>query len=369
LRIEPHLAVIDGASFVLPYDHGLVEALSQRGWCITIFASRTRYNDQFLNAMAALPGVEVRTFGVSRTVAPRWRGAMEYTRLWCEIWRRRREFDAINLQFSILWVVECCFVWLLRRKVVTTLHNAVPHGFTGRRHRSTAVLLRWSSRVVFVSAASQRDAVDRYGPLPHSTVLPHGVLPPAPGATPRPYGCNAAPQALVFWGNVSAYKGVDLIHALAHSKDWLAKGCGLEVHGAFEPGLAPLRQALVNAGVKVVDRFLGDAELQALFTRPVIFVLPYRRATQSGALYTLLHQGCRFICTDSGDLGDFMRQHDMANLLIRDHSAQAVVQAWDALLAEPEHWGARFQAAQQRCNWPAALANAEAAYGVPEFHT
>jgi glycosyltransferase involved in cell wall biosynthesis len=366
LRTEPRVAVIDGASFVLPYDHGLIGGLARRGWQITLFASRTRYNEAFLQALEVTPGVQTRVFEVSRTVAPRWRGAWNYVRMWLQVWRRRNEFDAINLQFSILWPVERPFLWLLRRRFVLTVHNAVPHGFTGARHGPTATMLAWAHRVVFVSNAVRDDAQRRYGSLPRASVLPHGLLPLAPGELPKPYGRSQPTEALVFWGNVTAYKGVELILALARSPQWAELGLSLEVHGAFDPAVDGLRDQLIAAGVHVHDHFLSADELHTLFARPVVFVLPYRRASQSGALYTLLHQGCRFLCSDSGDLGDFMRRHDLHEMLIQ-HDDASVVAALKRLQDDPMRWTAAFQAAQLDTDWETSLANASVAYGMTEL--
>jgi hypothetical protein len=356
----PHVAIVDGASFVLPYDHGLIGGLVRRGWRVTLFCSETRYNAEFLAALPA--AVEVRRYAVSRTAAPRWRGLWHYARLWAEVWRRRAEFSAVNLQFSILWPLERAF--LRRLPFVLTLHNAVPHGFAGARHGPTAEALRLAHRVVFVSAASRADAERRYGPLPHAAVLPHGLLPVVAGEPPVPYTAAPPPEALVVWGNVAPYKGVELVLELARDPAWRARGLPLEVHGCFEPGLEGLRDALVAAGVTVVDRFLAPAELHALTARPVVFLLPHRQATQSGLLYTLLHRGCRVLCSDSGDLGDFMRRHGLGGLLLEERSPAAVLAALDRLRAEPDRWTAAFAAAQRSADWDAALTGAEAAYGL-----
>lgn len=354
------MAIVDGASFVLPYDHGLISGLVRRGWRITLFCSETRYNAGFLAALP--PAVEVRRFAVSRTAAPRWRGLWNYARLWRELWRRRAGFDAVNLQFSILWPLERWF--LSRLPFVFTLHNAVPHGFAGERHGPTAAALKLAARVVFVSEATRAEAERRYGPIPRGAVLPHGLVPVAPGDALVPFTDAPPPEALVVWGNVAPYKGVDLLLDLARSPDWAAHGLPLEVHGRFEPALAPLRDELVGAGVHVVDRFLSADELRALCARPVIFLLPHRRATQSGALYTLLHQGCRFLCSDSGDLGDFMRRHGLQELLLAERSAEAVLAALDRLRADPTRWTETFAQAQRAAGWDAALVGAEAAYGL-----
>lgn len=360
----PRVAVIDGASFVLPYDHGLVAGLARRGWRVTLYASRTRYNGEFLDALRGVPGIELRVFDVSGTVASRAQGVWNYLRLWAEVWRRRAGFDAVNLQFGILWPLELLMAAALRRRFVLTLHNAVPHGFSGARHRPTSWLLALARRVICPSQATLDDARRRYGPLPHASAVPQGLLPVSPADAPRRYAAPPAPEALVFWGNVLPYKGVDLLLELARSPAWRARGLALEVHGAFAPALHPLRDELRALGVRVVDAFLDVAQQRALFARPVVFVLPYRRATQSGALYTLLHQGCRFLCSDTGDLGDFMRRQGLAELLLAERSPAALLAALDRLERSPARWTASFEAAQQRCTWDLALADAEAAYGL-----
>lgn len=356
----PRIAIVDGASFVLPYDYCLANGLARRGWRVTLYCSETRYNAEFLSALPA--SVELRRYAVSHTAVPRWRALWNYLRLWREVWRCRAEFDAVNLQFSILWPLER---WFLRRlPFVFTLHNAVPHGFAGERHGPTREALMLARRVVFLSRASREDAERRYGQLPHAAVLPHGLLPVAAGDVPVPYAPTQAPEALVVCGNVAPYKGVELLLDLARDPTWRARGLPLEVHGRFAHGLEWLREQLVAAGVVVVDRFLAPAELHALTSRPVAFLLPHHRATQSGLLYMLLHRGCRVLCSDSGDLGDFMRRHGLADLLFAERTPAAVLAALDRLRAEPDRWAAAFARAQRSADWDACLADAETAYGV-----
>ena len=100
------VAVVDGASFVLPYDHELVKALASQGRAVRFFGSDTRYNAELMDAMAALPGVEVQRRPVSGSVTSRGRGVVNYLRLWLDVWRARRRLDVVNLQFSVLWPLE-----------------------------------------------------------------------------------------------------------------------------------------------------------------------------------------------------------------------------------------------------------------------
>jgi hypothetical protein len=362
------LAVVDGGSFVLPYDHGLVLGLVQRGWQVVFFASRTRYNGEFLDNLRGRAGVELVVADVSGTVASRLRGVLAYAGLLAALWRRRREFAAINLQFSVLWPLELPFWWLLRRRLVFTVHNAVPHDFPGLRHRPTQWVAALARRLVFASAATQADFLRRYGSgwAARSVVLPIGLMPVAPGLPERPYAPLPAPQALVFWSTVKPYKGVELFATLARSPAWRAQGLALEVVGQWAAELHPLRDELRSLGVKVVDTYLDTPALCALLARPVLFALPYRNASQSAALFTLLHHGASFLCSDAGDLGDFMRRHALQELLLRERSADAVIACLQHLRDAPGRLALAFAAAQQQSRWDQALAQADAVFDDPQ---
>jgi len=359
------VAIVDGASFVLPYDHGLIGALRRQGHALRFFASRTRYNAEFLDDLRGQAGVQVVDRAVSGTVAPRWRGVAAYAGLWWALWRQRRGLAVVNLQFSVLWPLELPLCWLLRRRFVFTVHNAVPHGFAGRRHRPTLWLALLARQLVFVSQATRDDFMQRYGQrfAAKATVLGHGLLPLAPGDAPQPVQPLPQPQALVFWGTVKAYKGIALFAELARSAAWRATGLPLEIHGRWDAGLQPLRDELAALGVLIDDRYLDADALRRLMARPVLFVLPYLGASQSGALFTLLHQGCTVACSDVGDLGALLRRFQLQGLLLPERSEAAVRAVLAHLQGHAAAVALGLQAAQQQSTWDHTLAGADAVYG------
>jgi glycosyltransferase involved in cell wall biosynthesis len=362
-----NVAIVDGGSFVLPYDYQLVKALSEQGAGVTFFGSRTRYNGEFLEAMRALPGVTVRDRAVSGTAAPRWKGVLAYSAMWLEIWRQRRHFDAINLQFSAWWPLERLALPACRDRLIYTVHNAVPHGFAGRRHGPTERIAELARTLLFVSRFTQEDFIARYGERfrAKSRLVPHGLLPIAPGLLPMPYAAAGAPEALVYWSTVKPYKGVEIFAALARSQRIRATGLGLEIHGAWAAELHGLRDELRTLGVRVDDRYLGAAELLALLGRNVVFILPYREASQSGALYSLLQQGRIFMCTDVGDPGDFMRRFGLEAMLLKERSADAVAECLERLRRDETAIVGAFQAAQDACGWATMAAGIAAIYAEP----
>ncbi len=358
------IAVVDGSSSVLPYDFHLVRALAAQGIEVDFHGSLTRYNGELIEAMRALPGVTVHARAISGTVSSRLGGVWRYLRLLVGVWRARRRYDAVNLQFSVLWPLEMPFLFALRRWLVFTVHNAVPHDFRGRQHAPTRWIATLARTLVFPSRFTHDDFLRRYGErfTARAAVLAHGAMPVEPDAPAVPYRRLDRPEAVVFWSTVKPYKGVELFADLARSAPFRALGLPLEVHGAWAPELHGLRDELAGLGVKVVPGFIDTPGLLALLARPVVFVLPSRGATQSGALYTLLHHGRFFVCADVGDLGDFMRRFGLERLLLKERSADAVVDCIEAMSVHGDELAERFQDAQDASSWAVATAGAAAVY-------
>ncbi len=338
--------------------------MAAQGIEIDFYGSNTRYNGEFLRAMSRIPGVTVYQHDISRTVAPRWRGVLAYLSLLAGLWRRRRSYDAVNLQFSVLWPVELPFLWMLRKSLVFTVHNPVPHGFARRRHAPTERVARWARTLIFVSRFSQDDFMARYGEAfrTKSRIVLHGCSPIAPDLPAVRYVRAASPEALVYWSTVKPYKGIELFAELARSPRIRALGVDLEIYGAWSPELHALRDEIAALGVRIEDGYLDAALLLQLLSRNVVFILPYREATQSGALFSLLHHGRVFICADVGDLGDFMRRFGLEALLMKGRSADAVADCLGKLETKEDDIVYAFQAAQDASAWARTTAGIAAVY-------
>jgi hypothetical protein len=79
-------------------------------------------------------------------------------------------------------------------------------------------------------------------------------------------------------------------------------------------------------------------------------------------MFSLLHHGRVFLCSDVGDLGDFLRRFGLEALLLADRSADAVADALERLRSEAGAIAAELQAAQDACDWPTTHAGIAAVY-------
>lgn len=203
----------------------------------------------------------------------------------------------------------------LRRRgtrVVLVCDNLVPHEKRPLDRELTAWMLRNSDGYLVMSESVERD-LDRLKPgAPRRRVLHPLYAQFDRGRWTRASARAAlglAPEAEValFFGYVRRYKGLDTLLAA-----WPAvrarRPVTLLVAGEFYEDAAPYR-ALAQAaggepGVRLLDRYLPDAEVEAVFKAADVAVLPYRSATQSGVTQVAYALGVPVITTDVGGLAE-----------------------------------------------------------------
>ncbi|MCG9597829.1 hypothetical protein L1D15_13990 [Vibrio sp. Isolate25] len=113
---------------------------------------------------------------------------------------------------------------------------------------------------------------------------------------------------LVFWGRVEGYKGLDFFE---RQKIDLP----LDIYGRWSSSMSDLKQALSkNNNICIVDRYLSHEELLAMLLQEHIYILPYKAATQSGVLYTLLTYEKVFISSNVGENYQFLITHGLEKL-------------------------------------------------------
>lgn len=122
-----------------------------------------------------------------------------------------------------------------------------------------------------------------------------------------------APDAemVLFFGYIRAYKGLDLLLDAWPRVRALRPRAMLVVAGEFYEESAPYRAQVARVGgdqsVRLLDRYIPDPEVEALFKAADVTVLPYRSATQSGVTHVAYALGVPVITTDVGGLAETVR--------------------------------------------------------------
>ena len=111
----------------------------------------------------------------------------------------------------------------------------------------------------------------------------------------------------LFFGFIRRYKGLDTLLA-AWPRVRARRPVTLVVAGEPYENAEEIRRLARQAGgppsVRLLDRYIGDDEVEALFKAADVAVLPYRSATQSGVTHVAYALGLPVITTDVGGLAE-----------------------------------------------------------------
>jgi glycosyltransferase involved in cell wall biosynthesis len=286
--------LVDPSAFTPPYDRALAAALARAGAEAELLTSRFLYGpvppaegyrvDERFYRRTAARGLDARArlpFKAAEHLADMLR------------FRRATDGDVVHYQWLTFPPLD---VRLLppRRPRVMTAHYILPPRPSRRQVASARGVFGSMDAVVAHSehgAARLRDEVGLAASKVR--VIPHGAfdyLTKLPEEKPLPPELEGAEGPVILcFGLLRPYKGIEnLLEAFRQ-----VKGAELWIVGNPRMDLAPLRRLANEASghVRLVTRFVDDAEIPAIFRRADLVVLPYLDAEHSGVLYTGLAFG------------------------------------------------------------------------------
>jgi glycosyltransferase involved in cell wall biosynthesis len=290
LRVQ----LVDPSAFTPPYDRALAAALARRGADVELLTSRFLYGP-----VPAADGyrVEERFYrrSAARGLEAPGRRAFKLAEHLADMraFRRDAGADVLHYQWLTMPGLDALLIPPDRPRVMTAHYVLPPRP----SRRQVAAARRVFTRMDAVIAHSEHGAerlraevgvdpgrvrVIHHGAFDYLTRLEdEKPLPPELGEPEGP--------VILFFGLLRPYKGLDtLLEAYSG-----IEGAELWIVGRPRMPLEPLRAAAGRAHgpVRMVTRFVEDAEIPSILRRADVLVLPYRDAEQSGVLYAGLAFG------------------------------------------------------------------------------
>jgi glycosyltransferase involved in cell wall biosynthesis len=289
------LDLVDPSAFTPPYDRALAAALARAGEDVTLVTSRFAYGDvppaegyavdeRFYGRLAlGAPGSRVRRAAKLAEHVPEM---VAYARA------APRRADLVHFQWLTVQPLD---VHLLPRGVPTVLtaHDVLPREPRAGQLRAQRKLYERVDHVVVHSAHGAARLTGELGIDPaRVSVIPHGAfthLGALDGALP-PELPDPGPgtPVVALPGLLRPYKGLDVL-----LEAW--RRFGAEPPGElWIVGMPRMPLPVADSlppGVRLVPRFVTDAELAAVMRRADLITLPYREIDQSGVLYAALGLG------------------------------------------------------------------------------
>ena len=247
---------------------------------------------------------------------------------------------------------------LLRRRIVYTAHDVLPHEHTSDDAVRLQRLLRYVDRVILHShengRAFRRIFGDGARPL---HIVPHGNYFFFPGSTPwngdarTTVGVPRESRVILFFGAIRPYKGLgDLIAAFSLVRQQVP-AARLVIAGYPFEDFGPYREAIAAANLEDhVTTYLGYhpmSEVAKFFEAADVAVLPYRTASQSGIAQLAFAFGAPVVATRTGGLPEVI-ENGRTGLLVDPGDRRGLAAAITRLLEDPSLCRAMSECAKQR---------------------
>ena len=330
--------LVDPSAFTPPYDRALAAALARAGQDVRLVTSRFGYGEVPAAEGYAVDERFYRRAGRVGAVGSRARLVAKLAEHVPDMVAYRRASAAADIVHFQWLTVQPLDVHLLprARPTVLTAHDVLPREPRAGQLRAQRRLYERVDHVVVHSEHGRARLTGELGLDPaRVTVIPHGAfthlaalearlppeLPEPPPGTPvvaltgpaaSVQGDRRAARCLAPLRHRPARRAVDRRHA---------------AHGAAHVATLP-------PGVRLVPRFVTDAELAGVLRRADLVTLPYREIDQSGVLYAALGLGRPLLLSDVGGFGEVAATG--AAELVAPGDPAALHAALATLLADPD---------------------------------
>jgi len=231
--------------------------------------------------------------------------------------------------FHILWnnkfqLFDCTLLMLyyklLGKRVVFTAHNVN----AGKRDQNDSLLNRISLKIqyslsdhVFVHTNGMKKEMISEFRIPESkvSVVPFGINNTVPNTSlssaeaRRQLGISETDKALLFFGNIAPYKGLE--HLIAAFDELLKRDGSYRLLIVGKPKgpesyWDKVRHTIASSGIgdRVIEKieYIPDEETELYFKAGDVLILPYAHVFQSGVLFLGYSFGLPAIAADVGSL-------------------------------------------------------------------
>ncbi|HEV7528680.1 MAG TPA: glycosyltransferase family 4 protein [Solirubrobacteraceae bacterium] len=339
--------IVDPSAYTPPYDHALSAALAAAGADVELFTSRFAY------AAAPSPHGYVKHDAFYRSTrvargdsraAQRARRVLKLAEHVPDMLRYRRAArgaDVVHFQWLTVQQLDARLLPPRRGEgyerstragrppLVLTAHDVLPREGGRRRREAQRRLYDRFDAVVAHTEHGRSRLTEELGVDPERVhVIAHGAfahLAELPAAPP-PFATDK--RVVLFFGLLRPYKGLDVL---------LQAWRGIDDAELWIVGMPRMDVAALTAdappNVRLVPRFVADAELPAYFARADLVVLPYREIEQSGVLFTALAFGKALLVSDVGGFAELAERG--AAHAVAPGDPRALHDALTQLLADP----------------------------------
>lgn len=216
------------------------------------------------------------------------------------------EIDIVHFQwlrlYSFDYLIIKCIKKLTNSRVILTAHNILPHDTGNKYYGIHKKIYKIVDRIIAHDINTKLEIIEKFEVKEEKIrVVPHGLI-EAVVEKSKIMTNKIQKKKITFglFGSLQEYKGVDiLLEAWNNDEELLEnKDIQLIIAGKLKMKL----NYKSNKNVYIYDKFLTDEEIIEILNKVDVFILPYRKISQSGALLSILKSRKPVIVSKVGGL-------------------------------------------------------------------
>lgn len=263
----------------------------------------------------------------------------------------RKRPSIIHIQWLRVPHFDYMFYWLVKHlfksKIIFTAHNVLPHN-TGNRFKGIyRKMYRLVGHIIVHADATQKEIQEDFNVKADKlSVIHHGTLKMSIDAEELKRQEAAFKQKyptegkIVFTslGEQSLYKGIDLLVDIWKDTPELNENGNLQIIFAGKNAGIDFTKISGFENVTIVDERISNEEYYFLLHQADVYLLPYRKISQSGALFTAMEEHVPMLVSDAGGLADPLEIAEVGwKVKANDKDSLSEKMLW--LAAHPEEIG------------------------------
>ena len=238
-------------------------------------------------------------------------------------------------------------LYLLRKKLVFTLHDPFPHSAKNNREFEFCrkLAFRWIPKIILLNDAQTEKFCETYkfprGRLFHARLGKYDCINYlSEKSSSSQENLVGLPESLrgqkyiLFFGLIAPYKGVEFLLQAFGKLQQKHPDIKLLIAGS---GKLYFDESLYrgNANVVLMNRYVPLAQLADLLKNALFTVCPYKDATQSGVVQTAFSMGTPIVATDVGNFAQAI-ENGKSGVIVPPCDADALAEAMADLVEHPE---------------------------------
>ena len=270
------------------------------------------------------------------------------------VWLYLSGTRVVHFQWLIDRKADLFFIRLLRLlglSVVYTAHDLLPHDeYTAENRSFYQGLYQYPDKLILHSESNRREMLELFDVDPEKLcVIPSGSLnvcfdhPGSSTSNRRRLGIPEHTRVILFFGLIKRYKGLEYLLDAFQTIDARCSNVMLLIVGTIanrDPATHQhytrlLAQCSGHRNIKFVNEYVPVNQIADYFNAADLVVLPHVKASQSGVLMAAYAAGKPVVVTDSGGLGEVVRNSD-SGLVVPPRDADAIAEAVITMLDNPD---------------------------------